>query len=201
MVYLAAMMCLFNISATWAETWALEKQQGQVTVYSQKTESGYKEVLAKTHVKVQPSALIALLKDVAFSPEWIHNCLEVKIINNLSASERVINTFFAAPWPVKDRDMITLSKTSINDGVVLIEILDRADAIAPHDDFVRMQNMHGLWKATPQKNGTTQITYQGGGRPGGSLPAFIANKELINSIFHTFQNLNQVIQREKYQPK
>lgn len=198
-VYLAVLTCFISSGATWANTWKLEKQKGKVTVYSQKTDSGYKQVLAKTQVVAPPTALIALFNDSHFSSEWIHNCLEVKVLAELSPSERLINTFFAAPWPVKDRDMVTLSTTRIIKGIVEIEISDRSDAISPHAKFVRMQNMYGLWKATPLANGLTEITYQGGGDPGGNLPTFIANRELISSIYHTFQNLHQVIAREEYQ--
>jgi hypothetical protein len=200
-VYLTVLSYVISSSATWANSWELEKQKSKVTVYSQKTASGYRQVLAKTKVKAPPSALTALLNDNHFAPEWIHNCLEVKILEELSPSERLINTFFAAPWPVKDRDMVTLSTTRIIGGIVEIEISDRSDAITPHAKFVRMKNMYGLWKATPLANGITEISYQGGGDPGGNLPAFIANRELVSSIYHTFLNLNQVIVKEKYQSK
>ena len=195
-----ALTCFFNGRAALAETWQLEKQKGKTSVYSQNTESGYKEVLAKTLVKAHPKALIALLGDISLAPEWIHNCLEIQVIKDLSPSERLINTFFAAPWPIKDRDMVTLSTTTITDDLVQISISDRSEIIASHTKFVRMQNMHGKWKAKPLDNGLTEITYQGGGDPGGSLPTFIANKELISSIYHTFLNLNKVIGQEKYQP-
>ncbi|GAC36773.1 hypothetical protein GPSY_1135 [Paraglaciecola psychrophila 170] len=62
-----------------------------------------------------------------------------------------------------------------------------------------MQNMYGLWEASPLGNGRTEITYTGSGNPGGNLPTFIANKELITSMFKTFQNLNKVILLDEYQ--
>ena len=65
---------------------------------------------------------------------------------------------------------------------------------------VRMQNMHGLWEANALENGKSEITYTGGGNPGGKLPTFIANKEMISSMFKTFQNLKKVILLDEYQP-
>jgi hypothetical protein len=56
-----------------------------------------------------------------------------------------------------------------------------------------------LWQANPLGEGRSEITYTGGGNPGGNLPTIIANKELITSMFKTFENLSKVILLDKYQ--
>ena len=182
-----------------ANQWKLEKQKGSVSIFSKKADSGYKEILVKTIVDTNPHALIALLDDVAFSTKWMHNCIEVKILEEISPTERLINSFFSAPWPVKNRDMVFHSKTTFNDNKVQIEISDRGDTTPQHTKYVRMQNMYGLWEASALGNGTSEITYTGRGNPGGNLPTFIANRELITSMFKTFQNLNKVILLNEYQ--
>ncbi len=63
-----------------------------------------------------------------------------------------------------------------------------------------MQNMNGLWQASELENGKSEITYTGSGNPGGNIPVFIGNKELITSLFETFQNLKKVILLDQYQP-
>jgi hypothetical protein len=180
--------------------WKLEKQKDNVSIYSKKSDLGYKEILVKTIVEANPYSLVALLNDVAFAPKWIHNCIEVKILDEISPTERLVNSFFAAPWPVKDRDMIFYSKTIFTNNTVQIEISDKGDSLPEHSTYVRMQNMHGLWKANALQNGKSEITYTGGGNPGGKLPTFIANKEMISSMFKTFQNLKRVILLDEYQP-
>ena len=195
-----ALTVLLNNNISWANDWKLEKQKNNVSIYSQTNDSGYKEILVKTIVEANPHALIALLDDVAFSSQWIHNCIEVKILNDISPTKRLVNSFFAAPWPIKDRDMVTFSTTTLSDKKVRIEISDRGD-ISPHNSkYVRMQKVHGLWEANTLENGKSEITYTGGGNPGGNIPIFIANNELITSAFKTFQNLNKVIVLQEYQP-
>jgi hypothetical protein len=191
---------LLNTKISWADDWKLEKQKNNVSIYSKKSDSGYKEILVKTIVEANPYALIALLDDVAFAPQWMHNCIEVKILEETSPTERLVNSFFAAPWPVKDRDMIFYSKTTFTNNTVKIEISDKGDSMPEHTKYVRMQNMYGLWEANPLENGKTEITYTGRGNPGGNLPTFLANRELITSMFKTFQNLNKVILLDEYQP-
>lgn len=199
-VCMMVLSVLLNSNTSWADDWKLEKQKHNVSIYSKKSDSGYKKIWVKTIVEVNPHALAALLGDVAFSSKWIHNCIEVKIINEVSPTERLVNSFFAAPWPVKDRDMVFYSKTTFSHDAVQIEISDRGDSTPQHTKYVRMQNMNGLWEARALDNGKSEITYIGGGNPGGNLPTFIANKELVTSMFKTFQNLNKVILLDQYQP-
>jgi hypothetical protein len=198
-VYLLVLTALFYSNISWADDWKLERQKNNVSIFSKKSDTGYKEIQVKVIVEANPHALIALLDDVAFSPQWIHNCIEVKVIDEVSPTERLINSFFAAPWPMKDRDMVFYSKTSFRNNTVQIEISDRGENTPQHAKYVRMQNMHGLWQADPLGEGRSEITYTGGGNPGGNLPTLIANKELISSMFKTFQNLSKVILLDKYQ--
>jgi hypothetical protein len=191
---------LLSSKISWADEWKLEKQKNNVSIYSKKSDSGYKEILVKTIVEANPHALVALLDDVAFSPQWIHNCIEVKILDEVSPTERLINSFFTAPWPVKNRDMVFYSKTTFINNIVKIEISDRGDTTPLHSKYVRMQNMYGIWEANALENGRSEITYTGSGNPGGNLPTFLANKELVSSMFKTFQNLTNVILLDAYQP-
>jgi hypothetical protein len=193
------LVALLMSNACWAEDWKLEKQKNTVSIYSKKTESGYKEIKVKTIVETHPHALLALFNDIAFSPEWIHNCIGVELLEEVSPTQRLVNTFFEAPWPVKNRDMVTLYTTTYSDLAVQIKISNKSEAISNHKKFVRMQNMHGLWEANAIEEGKSEIIYTGGGNPGGNLPTFLANGELISSMFKTFQNLNKVILLDKYQ--
>jgi hypothetical protein len=199
-LYFCGLTVLLNSKICWADDWKMEKQKKNVSIYSKKSDSGYKEIQVKAIVEVNPYALIALLGDVDFSPQWIHNCIEVKILEEVSSTERLINSFFSAPWPVKNRDMVFYSKTTFVDNTVRIEISDRGDTIPLHAKYVRMQNMYGLWQANALEDGSSEVTYTGSGNPGGNLPTFLANKELVSSMFKTFQNLTNVIMLDKYQP-
>jgi hypothetical protein len=194
------LVALLNSNSGWADDWKLEKNKNNVSIYSKQTDSGFKEIQVKTIVEAYPHSLVALLNDVEFSSNWIHNCIEVKILSQTSPTERLINSFFTAPWPLKNRDMVFYSKTTFTHNSVQIEISDRGDTTPLNPKYVRMQNMNGLWQASELENGKSEITYTGSGNPGGNIPVFIGNKELITSLFETFQNLKKVILLDQYQP-
>jgi hypothetical protein len=194
------LVALLNSNSGWADDWKLEKNKNNVSIYSKPTDSGFKEIRVKTIVEAYPHSLVALLNDVEFSSNWIHNCIEVKILSQTSPTERLINSFFTAPWPLKNRDMVFYSKTTFTHNSVRIEISDKGDTTPLNPKYVRMQNMNGLWQASELENGKSEITYTGSGNPGGNIPVFIGNKELITSLFKTFQNLKKVILLDQYQP-
>ena len=194
------LVALLNSNSGWADDWKLEKNKNNVSIYSKQTDSGFKEIRVKTIVEAYPYSLVALLNDVEFSSNWIHNCIEVKILSQTSPTERLINSFFTAPWPLKNRDMDFYSKTTFIHNSVRIEISDRGDTTPLNPKYVRMQNMNGVWQASELENGKSEITYTGSGNPGGNIPVFIGNKELITSLFETFQNLKKVILLDQYQP-
>jgi hypothetical protein len=192
-----AIVCFTN--SCFAEQWQLEKQQGNVAVFSVVGESGYKEVLAKTTLKSDLSALLRLLNDVGFAPNWIANAIQVKILEAESPNERLVHTFFNAPWPIKNRDMVTYSKTEENMNSIEISIFDKGNEYPLEPDFVRMQDMFGVWNVSNTDSNEIEISYQGGGNPAGNLPKWLANKVLIDATFDTFVNLSEVILLGKYQ--
>jgi hypothetical protein len=182
-----------------AQEWNLEKQRGEVSVYSVNGALGYKNILAKTTVKSDLLALLRLLDDVEFAPHWVANAIQVKILEAASSEERLVHTFFNAPWPIKNRDMVTYSKTHIKADSIQIDIINKGNETPLNPDYVRMQDMFGVWKVTRTDQSHIEISYQGGGNPAGKIPLWIANKALIDATFDTFVKLSEVILLEKYQ--
>jgi hypothetical protein len=182
-----------------AQEWKLEKQQQQITVSSKKSDSGYKNILATTIVKSRPEALLHLFDDVERGPLWIANCIKVEVISAPSENERIVHSYFSAPWPIKDRDMVTYSLSSVQQDSLSIVISNSGDTYPTNEAYVRMQNMFGEWKVNELANGEIQISYQGGGNPAGKLPRWVANKALIGATFETFINLTNIIVDDRYQ--
>jgi hypothetical protein len=192
--------CLFSeTSLAITEEWQLERQKGQVKIYSRQTESGYKEIKAQTTVKSSPVALLLLLDDISRAPEWISENIEVKILSAPDKHERIVQSYFSAPWPIKDRDMITHSTTSIDKSGVVIDISNKGEEFPDENDYVRMREVSGRWHATMVSDQICNISYQGSGNPSGNIPRWLANKVIINSTFETFLNLSEIILEGQYQ--
>jgi hypothetical protein len=198
-IRIIAFSMLVFVNPSYAQEWQLEKQQGEVSVFSIIGASGYKEILAKTTVESDLSALLRLLEDVEFAPMWIANAIKVTILDVASSDERLVHTFFNAPWPIENRDMVTYSKTVKKPNSIQINIVNQGNEHPLNPNYVRMQDMSGVWNVSNIDDNRIEISYQGGGNPAGNLPKWLANKVLIDATFDTFVKLSEVIVVEKYQ--
>ena len=179
-----------------AQEWQLQKSQEPVQVFTRvkadpQRNLDYQEILATTIVSAPPHALINLLEETAKAPEWIDNCIQVTLLSKKTPHINIVQSTFAAPWPLKNRDMVTLSTVHQEGEKIIIEITDAGDIYPQQQNTVRMQHVSGQWTISPKANGLTEIIYQGSGDPAGNIPAWLANKVLIMSTFNTFIKLTQ----------
>ena len=54
-----------------------------------------------------------------------------------------------------------------------------------------MAQVDGFWKLVPKGDNLTEVTYQVHTEPGGSVPALIANKFVVDAPFKTLQGLKE----------
>lgn len=182
--------------------WTLKKQQDNLSVFARTNDKGDYEVMAKTQIPNSLASLLILLNDVEHGPQWIAHCKEVKLLNK-DNDKRLVHTLFDAPWPIKDRDMLTYSETR-QDPITLtitIEVENRGELLPNEKDFVRMQNVSGKWSISSIEPGLIEIGYQGSGDPAGNIPQWLANKLLIDSTYITFQNMQRLLSQPQYQGK
>lgn len=203
-VVILFLMGVFNVVAQQAHAntdWTLEKDEQNVAIYSRTTPTGYKEIKAVTQLESHPKALMKLLDDTEAGPGWISHCRKVETLDWFGADERTVHTFFSAPWPIQDRDMITYSKTDYDPqtGIITIKVTDKGSEHVRLNHYVRMEAVSGTWTVTPKSEGAIEITYQGYGEASGSIPTWLANRLLVSSTHETFVNMQQQIRLPRYQ--
>ena len=191
---------VFALSAAHSD-WQHEISEHDVTVESRLNQHGYFEVRASTKVKSHPMALMALLDDTDAAPSWIARCKRVETLKWFGREERTVHTYFSAPWPFSDRDMVTFSRTLFDPltGVLSIKVEDKGREHATLSHYVRMENISGLWWVTPIEKDIVEIVYEGYGDAAGSIPGWIANRLMVSSTHETFVNLRTMITLDKYQ--
>lgn len=182
-------------SSTEESTWQLKIDKHNVQVYTRATPSGYSEVKAVTAIKALPENLLSLLDNVAIADQWIDKCKEIKLIDKPSANERIVHSYFYTPWPIKNRDMVTHSKTVFEDsGFVKIIVSDYTANYPARDDYVRMENVRGQWTMRPIDSGQMIVSYQGYGEPSGKLPIWLANNLVKSSTYNTFKQMRTLLE-------
>jgi len=199
--YLFVLLCIAqstDLVANENQDWQLKIDKHNIQVYAKATASGYSEVKAITSIKALPADFLSLLDDVAIGDQWIDNCEKIILIDSPNANERIVHSFFHAPWPVKNRDMVTHSKAVFEEsGVVKIIVSDYSDVHPAINDYVRMENVRGEWTLKPDDSAQMTVSYEGYGEPSGDLPLWLANNLVKSSTFNTFEQMRTLLE-DKY---
>lgn len=176
-----------------AQEWELDKQRDGVSVFSRPLANNLLQIKALTTVTANHEAFIHLLEDVDHCTKWIANCKKIEIIAAPDEATRVVHTFFSAPWPIRDRDMVTRSVTTKHQDTVEILIEDAGQTFPLTPKHVRMTDVSGQWTLVEIPDGTMTVSYVGSGSPAGKIPHWLAKGALLDSIFETFNKLKTVL--------
>lgn len=182
--------------------WKLEKDTDGVKVYTRVVEgSPLKEFKGITHLKTSLTSIVALLDDRAVAPSWIKDTRESSLIKKIDSSVSIAYNVTAAPWPVKDRDMVLKSVMTQNPETlaVRIDLNAEKDGKPEHKDRMRITKMNGHWEFNPQANGEVEVVYQVHADPAGSLPTWLVNSLVVDMPFHTLKNMQTKVLEDKYQ--
>lgn len=188
------------IHASTTAKWTLHSDKNHIKIYTQTLAVGIK-VKAVTDIKASLGALLALLEDTNQAPTWIANCKKVVIEAAPSPYERRVHVYYNAPWPVRDRDMVTYSIVKLDqDGLgYQIEIKDEGHNFPIVDKYVRMKHVQGTWTVRNIGSGIVRVSYEGSGDASGKIPRWMSDNLLIKSTTKTFENLRDILSKSEYQ--
>ncbi len=198
-----AIAILFAHTSVWAESsisnlpWKLAKSEDGIRIHTREHQGGLIEIRAQMLVKTSYQAFLVLLEDSNNLPNWVDNVSESRVLEQISPSENIVYTKFAAPWPAKDRDMVTYSRYQLLDGAFQLKIKDASKQYPEQEGYVRIKAVEANWTLEKLTNGFTHINYTAYADPGGLLPDWLANKLSISGAFNTFAALK--IQLPEYQ--
>lgn len=169
-----------------AMDWQLVKNKNNIVIEEQTHPNGFVKIKATTSLFSCISAFEQLLHDTANAPSWLSHVQSVTVLSAPSAVENYVHTQFSAPWPVKNRDMVTYSITDkSNPNRLQIGIQSASDFIPLSKGFERIEYVEASW-IVEQKDETVVIEHQVIADPGGNIPKWLANSMARKSAYQTF---------------
>lgn len=189
---------------SWADdatpiAWHMAKSDNGITIQTRKHRDGLVEIRAQMLVPTTYAAFMNLLENSSNLPNWIDHVASSRVLKKISDHEHIVYTRFSAPWPARDRDMVTYSQFQQFPGSLVLTIEDASDQYPEQEGFVRIKAVKATWTLEKLTNGMTHIDYTAFADPGGMLPNWLANKLSVSSAFNTFEALRE--QLPKYQGK
>lgn len=204
-VLAALMLCLSLLPQTvWAGDWQEVRYDDKedIRVFTQKMKgSEFKAFRAVTRVNSTLTGLVALLEDADAAKDWVFKCRRMELIESLSPTESYYYMITDMPWPVKNRDSISLAKVTQDaaTGQVRVDIQAANGIKKSRKGYVRIREMSGYWLFTPLANGQVEVVYEAHADPGGGLPSWLVNSFVVDAPLNTLRGLREKIGKEVYQ--
>ncbi len=175
--------------------WNKEKDQNGIILYTRNVEGeGIKEFKAVMTLKTDIRTLEKILDNYKDFPNWQTNLTRIETIKKISNNQIFEHYFTDLPWPIDNRDLITLlqKKYSTDKKIITYNYYCVPNYLPKEENYLRVKKSEGFWKLT-EKSGYTTIIYQFKADPGGNIPDWLINSFLIDGPFETMSNLKKKI--------
>lgn len=158
-------------------TWVATRSEDGVQSYRHSAPGELDAFRAETTMTADVWTLLAILEDVDRACSWTAHCSEMRAVRRLGARDLLVYAQMDAPWPVRDRDVITrvrLELSSMHAMVADIEAV-REPSVPPRAGVVRMPQMRARYSFAVEGPRRVRVSYEVAVDPGGTLPDWLKN--------------------------
>ena len=171
--------------------WVLKKDDNNIKIYTRSVAN--ESIEEYKAITVIDSKIDDVIDKLIAAPKY-NTTRESGIsyyVKQLSENEHLYYAHKALPWPIRDRDIITLlTVEKISESKYKLVLKSAPKFIPKKDKTIRITELKGHWLI--EENGDkTRVTQQLFVNPEGTLPAFVINSLLIKGPFKTFSELRQ----------
>lgn len=179
--------------------WQLKKNEDGIKVYTREVKgSSADEFKSVCTYNAKPEQVLNILLDASKYTEWMPNVCKSKLLKRISANVQIDYIENKAPWPVKNRDIVSKRKIIYNkNGSITIEVAADPDFIPEKDNIVRIKKMKGFWKIIPEGEVKVKVIFQVLSDPGGNIPAWLVNTRIVDTPFESLQGLGKVLKEDE----
>lgn len=200
---LIVFLFIFSVFSTQAKNpWTLSKDDNGIQVFVRSLpHSPIKSFKGEVVISSRLTPLVALLEDSAALPRWMYKTQSAKTLKEVNQTTAYVYAVTDMPWPVLDRDSISLAKLTQNkqSKQVLITLESAPNYIKKNPKLLRIKKLQGQWIFQPLGKGMTKVIYEMHVDPGGNLPKWLVNALSVDMPFYTLNNLRREVKSNKYQ--
>ncbi|GIX43045.1 MAG: hypothetical protein KatS3mg129_2778 [Leptospiraceae bacterium] len=185
--------CIFFIH------WALEKDAGQLKVFSQPGMGGYKSYKAEVIINANIQKVGDWLLDINGHCRWVYNCKSSTKPKSFSQNHFIIRYVIDIPWPVSDREVYFdtnyIEKTVNNKRFVDINMNVIKEGFTPSKGNVQI--IQGYIKINLEEidENTTRLIYIYNLDPAENLSKTLADPFNYRLTYYTMKNLKEKVQK------
>ncbi|ABW68882.1 lipid-binding START domain protein [Desulfosudis oleivorans Hxd3] len=189
---------------TMAETtWQFEGEIDGIPTYSRPVEgSDVKMYKATAMVEASMEQIGHLLRDVPATPLWMKNVLHTETIKVHTPNDIDLYLVLDFPWPTNDRDGVAAARAVFDPaacGTVTTTTLITHPDYPAKEGLVRLPGMFQQYLLNFKGDHLCELTLVLHMDPGGNLPAWAINRELVSTPAKSLKTLQALVKKDKYQ--
>lgn len=189
-------MVLISISAFSQSEWELKKDKDGIKVYLASSEdTKIKKFKVKTFVQSTPRVIADAVVDIENNYKWFVNVEKAELLEQINKDVFIFKQVINVPFPFQNREVVAMSSLNyLPNGVIRIDLEEKASYIPENDDYVRMPISRGYWILTPSEGGTN-VEYSFLADPAGDIPVWLANQFIVSSPLKTIKGLREYLKK------
>jgi START domain len=182
-----------------AQNWQLKKEEDGIRIYTAATpNSNVRSVKVECTLHAPLSQIIACLLDVDAQKNWVYNCKNSRLVEQIKDNEFVFYSQVDLPWPATNRDYIShITIAQPSSSLVTIDANAEPNKEPQKKGFVRVVSSRAHWDLVPMGD-QTKVVYTLHFDPAGSVPAWLTNMFITKGPLLTFHKLGQEAAKEVY---
>jgi hypothetical protein len=171
-------LCLLSLPASADDdgTWqTVRERDGIVSLRRERPGQALAAFRARMSIRGDLWTMLAVLEDVDRATEWTAHCLEMRKLRGDSARDMLVYARTDAPWPVRDRDVVTRVTTRVLGYGDVVTDIHAVHHLAERAGLVRIPTLDARYVFHKRPDGLVQIEYTIEVDPGGTLPDWLKN--------------------------
>lgn len=186
LLLLLTLVCASSHAFEWQQ---VKNKQG-IEVYQQALGNGLLKLKAITATEGCLASFESLLFDTQNANKWLSNIEKVTVLKSPSPNEHIVYTQFNAPWPIKNRDMVTYSRIfRTSKSQTQIGIQAAPNVYPKQSNYIRIEHVEASWVINQLSQNKISIEYQAIADPAGKIPLWLGNSVAKSNVFNTFKKM------------
>ena len=195
-LYSFVLLSLFACTAIQPENSIADKiNASSKFTLNQFEQSKFKQIEATFSTHQSKSIVFRVLSDIKKTPKWLARLDSLEMLSVYNNHQYLLRTIINSPWPFKDRELITCVDTFFEETETKINIYSCSDRVPLDSLYVRISEVESSWVISKKSKYEVEVSYKTWIDPGGNVPAFIFNYELIASTKADFKKLQLIIDK------
>ncbi len=182
--------------------WKFRIEHKGIKIYSSKVDgSDIQGFKGEAEVEVSLNKLISLFYDMRSYNRWVHQLVDMHILDKTTPTEYVVRQIIKTPWPLQHREVIMRTGLTLaGDNSVALTMKAEPDYLPDNPEYHRVRHATGMWAFKPTTEGRVNITFVMHIDPGKDVPSSMSNAGMFEVPFYSMNNLKTLLKDASYNP-